>query len=127
LSGTQAEVQSDVGVESDPDARLDWETAPDDFRAAHRNASDQVERLKQELAKHAADRELIGDLRAELTFVKAGIDVDSIAGGLFAAKYDGPLDVDSVEEAYSRYLSDARAESKKFMDHLTRTNGGQSA
>lgn len=41
--------------------------------------------------------------RRELAFLKAGIDVDSPTGKLFAKAYDGSADLDSVKAAASEY------------------------
>jgi hypothetical protein len=113
-----------VGQADEP--LLDWGTAPEQFRQAHQGTAAQLraaerpaDELARERAKHADDHERIGDLRAELTFVKAGVDVDDPDGAYFARVYDGPMDPDSVRTAYARHLTNARAAAERFAAHLT--------
>lgn len=63
-----------------------------------------AERAQQEAAeaKREADR-----AKRELALTKAGVDTDSKLGKLFAAAYDGPLEVDAVKAAYAELLPSA--------------------
>jgi hypothetical protein len=82
-------------------------------------------RVEAEKAR-AVDAVRIGDLTAQVTFLRAGVDTDLPAGRRFFENYDGALDPDSVQAAYAAYLRDANAAAARFADHLHR-NGGSHA
>jgi hypothetical protein len=81
---------------------------------------------RQVEAARAADAELVGDLTAQVTFLRAGVDIDHPAGRNFATHYDGDLDPDAVQSAYASYLADARAAANDFAAHLQRSANGDS-
>lgn len=119
-----------------PDGSPNWARARqllaehrDEAETLRASLNDEREQRRRVEAQRAADTERIGDLTAELTFVKAGVDVDGTAGRRFAESYDGPLDRDAVQRAYAGYLSDALAAGRVFAEHITRnhSNGASDA
>jgi hypothetical protein len=89
----------------------------------------ELDKRRAELDKRSGDDELIGNLRAEVVFLRAGVDTTRPSAARFAENYDGPLDPESVQRAYADHLADARAAAHDFAAHLTRstTNGGSDA
>lgn len=85
---------------SEPEPALDWETAPDQFREAHRNATEQLNRLKEESASAA-------QIRRENVMLKAGIDPTHPFYPIFSTGYTGKEDVDSVKEEWGRITGNA--------------------
>jgi hypothetical protein len=66
---------------------------PADLRDQIREANERADAIaaEKDAALAAKDR--------ELAFARAGIDLDSPAGGIFARGYDGDMDVASIKEA----------------------------
>lgn len=78
--------------------RADLETERESFQAALDREREERRAVE---AQRAADAHEIGDLRAELTFTKAGVDVSNQAGRRFFEAYDGELTVEAVDAAYA--------------------------
>lgn len=58
-----------------------------------------IEQLEADLAAERAKTEASSALERENAFLKAGVDLDSPVGTLFARAYDGELDIDAVRAA----------------------------
>jgi hypothetical protein len=76
---------------------------------ARRDHDAQVHQME---AEHAAT---VGRLRRELTFTKAGVDLDSVTGATFAATFEG-AETDPIEVArhYARFLDASAREARRY-------------
>jgi hypothetical protein len=126
---TAVEAASDELTDGSPDWRRAREALNREREQRQLLASqldhERDERRQVEAAR-AADAELVGDLTAQVTFLRAGVDIDQPAGRNFAAHYDGALSPDEVQAAYAAYLADARAAAHDFAAHLQRSANGDS-
>jgi hypothetical protein len=116
---------SDVGGPGERNWRVVREALAREKAALAREQARTAE-LEAELAKRLGDDETIGNLRAEVTFLRAGVDTTRPSAARFAESYDGPLDPESVQVAFADYLADAKAAAHDFAAHVVRstTNGG---
>lgn len=86
---------------SEPTPTLDWETAPDQFREAHKNATDQLNRLKED----AAERD---KLRREVAMLRAGVDSQDPFYEYFTAGYSGKEDPEEIAAAWQKLRGTAQ-------------------
>jgi hypothetical protein len=85
---------TDISEPEQPPA-LDWETAPEQFRQAHSNATEQLNRQKAELAEAA-------QIRRENAMMRAGVDVNHPMFDYFSKGYSGKEDTESINQEWTR-------------------------
>lgn len=76
-------------------------------RSAWRREQKERKALERQLAERAGDIDTISDLRAENTFLKAGVPIDRALGKLHFEHYDGEMSVDAVRKSFAELLADA--------------------
>ena len=81
--------------DDDNDEYTDTKAVPS-LRNHAKNLERDLAATKAELAEAAA-------AKRELNLIRAGVDLDSPTGKLFAKAYDGELDVDAIKEAAAEY------------------------
>jgi hypothetical protein len=92
---------TDISEPDQPPA-LDWETAPEQFRQAHSNATEQLNRLKAEAAEAA-------QVRRENAMLRAGIDVNHPIFDMFSKAYSGKEDPEAIRTEFERLTGAATA------------------
>lgn len=73
---------------------LDWQSAPQQFRDAHQATQERLREMEQQRAEN-------DQVRRENMFLRAGVDIESPLGQLFAKGYDGELDMEVVKASWA--------------------------
>lgn len=119
-------------IDDDLDTPDDDETTPNtprnqDWRRKLKQEAEEGRRAKQEAVEATSEA---AAARKELAFLKAGIDLDSPQGKLFAKAYDGEPSLDAVKAAAQEYgLLDAPsvpAEELAGHDRFAQASAGSS-
>jgi len=77
-----------------------------------------VAELEAQNEAQAAELAELGEMRAEVVFLRAGVDTTRPAGRAFFNHYDGDLSEDAVGRGYVEYLADANKASAAFTSRL---------
>lgn len=95
---TTADDTYDDDLDDDPPAQAPRDEDPDiqQLRKSHKRLP------KERAAREAAEKER-DDAKRELLLLKAGIDVSTGTGKLFAKAYDGDLTVEAMQAAAAEY------------------------
>lgn len=88
---------------SDEYSNEDFDAETEQQQPESPRKNDWRRRLEQEAEEGRRAKEEAAQARRELAFIKAGIDLDSPTGKLFAKGYDGDVSIEAVKAAAVEY------------------------